>query len=74
MHHAIVFNYIHSDTQASDICHNSKIFDYKTQLQRIHRKGIHLHMFRWTKYAILLLKICQITSINAKQAENSVKI
>jgi len=42
---------------------------YKMQSNRTHRKNIRLSGYRWTKYAKMLVKICQIAPINVKQAE-----
>jgi len=59
-------------TQASAICYNSTNVYHKMQLQRTHR-NYSIPWFRRTKYAIMLLKTCQITSMNVKQAEKSLK-
>ena len=49
------------------------IYD-KMQPQRTHRKTIELSRSRWTKYVTSLLETCQMASINAKQAENNLKV
>jgi len=47
-----------------------KIFRHKEPTQ----KSLGFPGFGWIKYAISLLKTCQITSINTKQAENNWKV
>jgi len=39
------------------------------QSQRTHRKSVRLSRFKWSKQAIWLLKTCQITRTNTKQAD-----
>jgi len=39
------------------------------QSQRTHRKSVRLSRFKWSKHTISLLKTCQITRTNTKQAD-----
>jgi len=66
-------NYFDPDTQVSAMLDMSQFRKISVK-KRSHRKTIRLSRFTRNKYAISPFKTCQITSVNAKQAENNPKI